>query len=267
MAKHLPGLPAPGASSVEPGRPRPSHESEPHLETPFDAAMPMTPTELASWQAARVQDTWRVFRIMGEFVEGFERLGQIGPSVSVFGSARTPPGHPYYAMGEAVGRRLVERGFAVITGGGPGIMEAANKGAQAAGGASVGLNIALPHEQGSNPFVDADKNLTFDFFFARKTMFVRYAQGFVVLPGGYGTMDELFEALTLIQTHKTERFPVVLMGAAFWGGLVGWLRETMLAAGNIAHPDLALFEVTDDPGEAVAIIERYSAEVGVGPNF
>jgi uncharacterized protein (TIGR00730 family) len=237
------------------------------METPFEAGRTMTPDELARWQSTRVQDTWHIFRIMGEFVEGYERLAQIGPSVSVFGSARTAPGHPYYAMGEAVGRRLVERGYAVITGGGPGIMEAANKGAQAAGGASVGLNITLPHEQRSNPFVDPDKSITFDFFFARKTMFVKYAQGFVVLPGGFGTLDELFEALTLIQTNKTARFPVILMGGEFWRGMVDWLRETMLTAGNIADPDLTLFMVTDDPEEAVDLIEQFSDEVGIGPNF
>jgi uncharacterized protein (TIGR00730 family) len=185
----------------------------------------------------------------------------------VFGSARTPPDHPFYALGEAIGRKLVERGYAVITGGGPGIMEAANRGAQAAGGASVGLNIVLPHEQRSNPFVDPDKSLNFDFFFARKTMFVKYAQGFVVLPGGYGTMDELFEALTLIQTNKTARFPVVLMGTDYWSGMVEWLRNVMRSAGNIADPDLALFALTDDPSEAVDLIEQFSDEVGVGPNF
>ena len=238
-----------------------------HMETPFDAGRTMTPAEVARWQEARVQDTWRVFRIMGEFVEGYERLGQIGPSVSVFGSARTPPEHPYYAMGEAIGRTLVERGYAVITGGGPGIMEAANRGAQAAGGASVGLNIVLPHEQRSNPFVDPDKSITFDFFFARKAMFVKYAQGFVVLPGGFGTMDELFEALTLIQTTKTARFPVVLMGSEFWSGMMDWMRGVMLSAGNIGDPDLALLTVTDDPSAAVDAIEQFSEEVGVGPNF
>jgi hypothetical protein len=237
------------------------------METPFQAPKPMTADELARWQATRAEDTWRVFRIMGEFVEGFERLHQAGPGVSVFGSARTAPGTPYYAMGELVGQKLVEHGFAVITGGGPGIMEAANKGAQAAGGVSVGLGITLPHEQRMNPYVDHDKAITFDFFFARKTMFVKYAQGFIVLPGGYGTMDELFEALTLIQTGKSTRFPVVLMGTAFWGGLVGWLREIMLTEKNIAAADLTLFELTDDPDEAVAIIERFSREVGITPNF
>jgi uncharacterized protein (TIGR00730 family) len=237
------------------------------METPFDAGRTMTPAEVARWQEARVQDTWRVFRIMGEFVEGYERLGRIGPSVSVFGSARTPPEHPYYAMGEAIGRTLVERGYAVITGGGPGIMEAANRGAQAAGGASVGLNIVLPHEQRSNPFVDPDKSITFDFFFARKAMFVKYAQGFVVLPGGFGTMDELFEALTLIQTTKTARFPVVLMGSEFWSGMMDWLRGVMLSVGNIGDTDLDLLTVTDDPSAAVDAIEQFSEEVGVGQNF
>jgi uncharacterized protein (TIGR00730 family) len=235
--------------------------------TPFLAEKPMTPADQAAWQATRIRDTWRIFRIMGEFVEGFERLSEIGPSVSVFGSARTRPGAPYYEMGRAVGRLLAERGYAVITGGGPGVMEAANRGAQEAGGVSVGLNIGLPLEQRTNPYVDPDKAITFDFFFARKTMFVKYAQGFVVLPGGFGTMDELFESLTLIQTGKTTRFPVVLMGTAFWGGLLGWLREIMLGAGNIAEPDLGLLTVTDDPVEAVAAIERFTREAGTTPNF
>ena len=241
--------------------------SDTPLETPFQADKKMSPREQTEWQATRLRDTWRIFRIMGEFVEGFERLGEIGPSVSVFGSARTKPGTAYYEMGRAVGRLLVSKGYAVITGGGPGIMEAANRGAQEAGGQSVGLNIVLPHEQRANPYVDPDKSIDFDFFFARKTMFVKYAQGFIVLPGGYGTMDELFESLTLIQTGKTTRFPVVLMGTDFWGGLLGWLREIMLDAGNIAEPDLTLFTVTDDPEEAVRVIEAFSHEVGVAPNF
>ncbi len=244
----------------------PTSDHAPH-PTPFVAEKKMSPQEQAEWQATRVRDTWRIFRIMGEFVEGFERLSQYGPSVSVFGSARTRPGTPYYEMGVAVGRKLAEHGYAVITGGGPGIMEAANKGAQEAGGVSVGLNIALPHEQRANPYVDPSGLITFDFFFARKTMFVKYAQGFIVLPGGFGTMDELFESLTLIQTGKTTRFPVVLMGRDYWDGLLTWLREKMLFDGNIAEMDLDLFQVTDDPGEAVAIIERFSHEVGVAPNF
>jgi len=236
-------------------------------ETPYQAQKKMSPAEQAEWQATRIRDTWRIFRIMGEFVEGFERLSEIGPSVSVFGSARTKPGTPYYEMGREVGRLLVEHGYAVITGGGPGIMEAANRGAQEAGGVSVGLNIVLPHEQRVNPYVDPDKAIQFDFFFARKSMFVKYAQGFIVLPGGFGTMDELFESLTLIQTGKTARFPVVLMGTEFWGGLLGWLRAMMLESGNIAEPDLGLLTVTDDPAEAVHVVEAFSQEVGVAPNF
>ncbi|MDX1420568.1 MAG: TIGR00730 family Rossman fold protein [Rubricoccaceae bacterium] len=243
------------------------HDNHSPRETPYSARKKMSADEQAAWQSTRIRDTWRVFRIMGEFVEGFERLVEIGPSVSVFGSARTKPGTPYYEMGREVGRHLVGHGYAVITGGGPGIMEAANRGAQEAGGVSVGLNIVLPHEQYVNPYVDPDKAINFDFFFARKTMFVKYAQGFIVLPGGYGTMDELFESLTLIQTGKTTRFPVVLMGTEFWGGLLGWLREIMLDAGNIAEPDLDLLTVTDDPAEAVEAIERFAQEVGVAPNF
>lgn len=236
-------------------------------ETPFHATKEMSVEEMAIWQNARIKDTWRVFRIMGEFVEGFERMSEAGPSVSVFGSARTRPGTPYYEMGVEVAKELVRLGFAVITGGGPGIMEAANKGAQEAGGASVGLNIVLPHEQTANPYVDPDKVIDFDFFFARKTMFVKYAQGYIVLPGGFGTMDELFESLTLIQTGKTTRFPVVLMGKEYWSGLVDWLREHMLGAGNISELDFDLFTITDDPVEAVATIEKFCRESGLAPNF
>src|SRR5690606_5628397 len=200
------------------------------MQPPFATSVPMAPQDVERWEETRLRDTWRIFKIMAEFVEGYEILARIGPSVSVFGSARTPPGTRYYEMGEAVGRALVEHGYGVITGGGPGIMEAANRGAQAAGGVSVGLNITLPHEQHSNPYIDPDKLINFDFFFARKAMFVKYAMGFVVLPGGFGTLDELFEALTLIQTKKTTHFPVVLMGSEFWGGLIDWLREAVLSA-------------------------------------
>ncbi len=235
--------------------------------TPFEAKKEMTPREMLLWQQERVKDTWRVFRIMGEFVEGFERMANCGPSVSVFGSARTPPGTPHYELGVAVGRTLAEHGYAVITGGGPGIMEAANKGAQEAGGVSVGLNIALPHEQGTNPYVDPDHDLRFEFFFARKTMFVKYAQGYVVLPGGFGTMDELFESLTLIQTRKTARFPVVLMGTDYWAGLLDWIRGTLLEGGFVSPDDPDLVALTDDPEEAVAIIEAFSSEAGIAPNF
>ena len=236
-------------------------------ETPFEAPKQMTQREMLIWQQERLKDTWRVFRIMSEFVEGFERLGNLGPSVSVFGSARTKPGTPHYDLGIAVGRTLAERGYAVITGGGPGIMEAANKGAQDAGGVSVGLNIALPHEQGTNPYVDPDHNLAFEFFFARKTMFVKYAQGYIVLPGGFGTMDELFESLTLIQTRKTARFPVVLMGTDYWSGLLQWIRETLLEGGFISPADPDLLTLTDDPDEAVAAIEAFARQEGIAPNF
>jgi hypothetical protein len=195
-------------------------------------------------------DPWRVLRIQSEFVEGFGALAELGPAVSVFGSARTPRDHAYYALGERIGRSLVEAGFAVITGGGPGTMEAANKGACEAGGRSVGLGIELPHEQGMNDWVDLAVN--FRYFFARKTMFLKYAQGFIVLPGGFGTFDELFEALTLAQTGKVQVFPIVLVGTAFWGGLLDWVRATQLGEGMISDRDLALLHLTDDPDEAVA---------------
>jgi len=237
------------------------------IETPYDANKTMRPGELAQWNAMRIKDTWRVFRIMSEFVEGFERMAQCGPSVSVFGSARTKPGTKYYEMGVDVSRVLAQHGYAVITGGGPGIMEAGNKGAQEGGGTSVGLNITLPHEQSGNPYIDPEHNLMFDFFFARKTMFVKYAQGFVVLPGGFGTMDELFESLTLIQTRKTARFPVVLMGTDYWSGLLDWIENTLKADGYISPEDTDLFHLTDDPEEAVAIIESFVKEAGVTPNF
>lgn len=237
------------------------------METPFAASVRMKPQDIDAWQQTRIKDTWRVFKIMGEFVEGFEVLAQIGPSVSVFGSARTQPGTPYYEMGVEVGRKLVEHGYGVITGGGPGIMEAANKGAQEAGGVSVGLNIVLPHEQYANPYVDPDALVNFDYFFARKMMFVKYAMGFVVLPGGFGTMDELFEALTLIQTKKTARFPVILMGSAFWIGLLDWIRGALLEAGNISAEDPDLLVVTDDPAEAAGIIAEFCREYGHLPNF
>ena len=236
-------------------------------ETPFSADRPMSPRDMARWQESRIKDTWRVFRIMSEFVEGFERLGTIGPSVSVFGSARTPEGTPYYDLAIAVGKELADRGYAVITGGGPGIMQAANEGAHKAGGVSVGLNIALPHEQHVNPYVDADHDLTFEFFFVRKTMFVKYAQGYIVLPGGFGTMDELFESLTLIQTRKTARFPVVLMGTDYWSGLVDWIRGTLLDGAYISTSDPDLFVLTDDPSEAVDVVDRFSTEAGIAPNF
>ncbi|MCU0284352.1 MAG: TIGR00730 family Rossman fold protein [Candidatus Nanopelagicales bacterium] len=197
-------------------------------------------------------DPWRVLRIQAEFVEGFGALAKLGPAISVFGSARTPQDHPEYALAQRTAELLVEAGFAVITGGGPGIMAAANRGAWQAGGTSVGLGIELPFEQGMNEWVDLGVN--FRYFFARKTMFVKYAQGFVVFPGGFGTIDELFEALTLVQTGKVTTFPIILMGTAYWRGLLDWLTATMRADGKISARDLELIHVTDDPHEVVAIL-------------
>ena len=197
-------------------------------------------------------DPWRVLRIQAEFVEGFGALAELGPAIGVFGSARTTADHPHYAMAELVGRKLVEADFAVITGGGPGAMEAANKGASEAGGVSVGLGIELPFESGLNQWVD--KGINFRYFFARKTMFVKYAQGFVVLPGGLGTFDELFEALTLVQTQKVTSFPIVLIGTSYWQGLLDWMRDTVLAEGKINASDLDMLTVTDDVDLAVSMM-------------
>ncbi|MCT9091055.1 TIGR00730 family Rossman fold protein [Streptomyces sp. ASQP_92] len=199
-------------------------------------------------------DPWRVMRIQSEFVEGFGALAELPSAISVFGSARTPAGSPEYEAGVRIGRALVDAGFAVITGGGPGAMEAANRGAREGNGVSVGLGIELPFEQGLNPHVDIGIN--FRYFFVRKTMFVKYAQGFVVLPGGLGTLDELFEALTLVQTGKVTRFPIVLFGTAYWGGLVDWLRDTVIAQGKASEKDLLLFHVTDDVDEAIALVTK-----------
>ncbi|MEV4260210.1 TIGR00730 family Rossman fold protein [Kribbella sp. NPDC049584] len=199
-------------------------------------------------------DPWRVLRIQSEFIEGFGMLAELGAAISVFGSARTKPDDPMYAAAEEFGRKLVAAGYAVITGGGPGVMEAANKGASEAGGVSVGLGIELPFENGLNEWVDIGMN--FRYFFTRKTMFVKYAQGFVVMPGGFGTLDELFEALTLAQTRKVTSFPVVLFGTAYWGGLVEWLRNTMLEDGKISAADLEMFTVTDDVDEAISYIMK-----------
>jgi uncharacterized protein (TIGR00730 family) len=212
-------------------------------------------------------DPWRVLRIQSEFVEGFGALAELGPAISVFGSARTGPDDPAYALAEAIGCGLAEAGFAVITGGGPGVMEAANKGASQAGGTSVGLGIELPFESGLNAYVD--RGLNFRYFFARKTMFVKYAQGFIVLPGGFGTFDELFEALTLVQTQKVTSFPIVLVGTAYWSGLVDWIRGPVLADGKISEADLDMFRVTDDVEEAVGVMveaqrERVDSQPGGG---
>ena len=204
-------------------------------------------------------DPWRALRILSEFVEGFDALAAVGPAVTVFGSARTHEGTPEYELARTITRRLAEHGFAIITGGGPGIMEAANRGCKEGGGLSIGCNIELPHEQGLNPYVDL--GVEFKYFFARKTMFVKYADGFVIMPGGFGTLDELFESLTLIQTGKIRDFPVVLVGTTYWRGLIDWMRATQLPAGAIAEADIELLKITDDPDEVVEIIRAY---VGAG---
>ncbi|RRD43567.1 TIGR00730 family Rossman fold protein [Buchananella hordeovulneris] len=211
----------------------------------------LAPEPKADWVHT---DPWRVLRIQAEFVEGFGALAELGPAISLFGSARTAPGTPEYALAEETARLLVQEGFAVITGGGPGVMEGGNKGATEAGGTSVGLGIELPFEQGLNSYVNLGVN--FRYFFARKTMFVKYAQGFVILPGGFGTLDELFEALTLVQTHKVRSFPLVLVDSQFWGGLVDWLRDTLVARGMISPGDVDLFTVVDTPAEAVAHVVK-----------
>jgi uncharacterized protein (TIGR00730 family) len=209
------------------------------------------------------KDAWRVFRIMGEFVEGFEDMSQIGPAVSVFGSARTSPDDPMYGQCVETARLLGAAGYAIITGGGPGIMEAANRGARFAGARSVGCNIELPFEQRSNQFLDV--SIDFRYFFVRKTMFVKYAEAFVIFPGGFGTLDELFEALTLIQTRKVHDFPIVLFGARYWSGMLDWLEGTMSAEGKIVPADLRLMHVTDDPADAADHIVRRRREAGGGP--
>jgi uncharacterized protein (TIGR00730 family) len=220
------------------------------------------------WNDIKINDSWAIFKIMSEFVEGYERMAKIGPCISVFGSARTKPDNKYYQMGIEISELLAEAGYGVITGGGPGIMEAANKGAQQGGGKSVGLNIDLPFEQNHNPFIDPEHNLEFDYFFVRKVMFVKYAQGFVVLPGGFGTMDELFEALTLIQTKKINHRPVVLIGKEYWQGLLDWLESSMLhMEHNISAKDMNLFALVDTAEEAFKYIDEFYKSHALSPNF
>ena len=220
-----------------------------------------------TWNEIKTNDSWAIFKIMAEFVEGYEKLGKIGPSVSIFGSARTNSEDPYYKLAEEVGFKLTQNGFGVITGGGPGIMEAGNKGANRGKGLSVGLNIELPFEQHYNPWIDKDKNLEFDYFFVRKVMFVKYSQGFIVMPGGFGTLDELFEAITLIQTKKIGRFPIILMGSKFWGGLVDWIKNTLLEQKKISEEDLKLFRVVDTADEAIDHLNKFYSKYQLKPNF
>ena len=213
-------------------------------------------------------DSWSVFKIMGELVEGYEKLSQLGPCVSIFGSARTKPDDKYYKKTIEISEDIVKLGLGVITGGGPGIMEAANKGAQKAGGVSVGLNIDLPYEQTHNEFIDSDKVIDFDYFFVRKVMFVRYAQAFVVMPGGFGTLDELFEAITLIQTNKIERFPVILYGSDFWSGCIDWIKNTVCQKfNNVSTNEMFLFELVDSKEEIVDILKKFYDKKKFAPNF
>lgn len=219
------------------------------------------------WNEIKTNDSWALFKIMGEFVNGFEKMSAIGPCVSIFGSARTKEDDKYYQLAMEVAKNIAAAGYGVITGGGPGIMEAGNKGANLAGGTSVGLNIDLPFEQHDNPYIDHDKSLDFDYFFVRKVMFVKYSQGFVVMPGGFGTLDELFEAITLIQTNKIAKFPIILVGTSFWSGLMEWVKNTMLTEGNISPKDLDLIKIVDTAEEVVDIIDVFYKGRDLSPNF
>lgn len=220
-----------------------------------------------AWQETKINDSWQIFKVLAEFVDGFEKLTKIGPCVTIFGSARTAPSHKYYELAQDIAYKLTKAGFGVITGGGPGIMEAANKGAHYGGGKSVGLNIELPFEQYANTFIDPDKYLSFDYFFVRKVMFIKYSQGFIVMPGGFGTLDEFFEAITLIQTKKQVNFPVVLVGKRYWKGLVDWIKDKVVSEKNINSNDLELFELVDTADEAVKCIEDFYKKYSIKPNF
>ena len=224
--------------------------------------------EQKTWNEIHTTDSWRVFKIISELVEGFEKLARIGPCVSVFGSARTRSDNKYYILAEDIAFKLTQKGYGVITGGGPGIMEAANKGAARGKGKSVGINIDLPFEQHPNPYIDSDKLITFDHFFVRKVMFMKYAQGFIVLPGGFGTFDELFEAITLIQTRKIGKFPIILVGKKYWGGLLTWIKEEMMAEEhNVSSENLDIFTLVDTSDEAVDYIVKFYSRYLLSPNF
>jgi len=220
------------------------------------------------WNEIKTNDSWALFKIMGEFVNGFEKMSAIGPCVSIFGSARTKPDNKYYKLAQDIAHKIVDHGYGVITGGGPGIMEAGNKGAHLGGGTSVGLNIVLPFEQHDNPYIDSDKSINFDYFFVRKVMFVKYSQGFVVMPGGFGTLDELFEAITLIQTKKIDKFPIILVGTEFWSGLIDWVKATLLEKfGNISDGDLDLIHIVDNEDEVLNILDAFYRKSTLSPNF
>ncbi len=221
-----------------------------------------------NWNEIKTNDSWAIFKIMGEFVNGFERMSSIGPCVTIFGSARTKPDDKYYKLAVRIAQKITHHGYGIITGGGPGIMEAGNKGAHLAGGTSVGLNIDLPYEQHDNPYIDGDKSLDFDYFFVRKVMFVKYSQGFVVMPGGFGTLDELFEAITLIQTNKIDKFPIILVGSEFWDGLMEWMKKTLLSNNsNISPDDLDLIHIVDNADEVIDILDKFYDEFNLSPNF
>ncbi|MDA9107282.1 TIGR00730 family Rossman fold protein [Flavobacteriaceae bacterium] len=223
---------------------------------------------LKGWNEIKTNDSWSVFKIMGEFVDGFEKLSKIGPCVSIFGSARTHKDDKYYKLATEIAEKIVELGFGVITGGGPGIMEAANKGAKLALGSSVGLNIDLPFEQSENPYIDDDKSLDFDYFFVRKVMFMKYAQAFVVMPGGFGTLDELFEAITLIQTKKAEKFPIILVGKSFWDGCLKWIKEELSVNHKyISEKELELISVVDEADDVIKILSKFYLKKRIKPNF
>ena len=222
----------------------------------------------SGWNELTTKNSWMLFKIMGEFVEGFEKMGVHNPCISIFGSARTPNTHNNYKLACEIAQRIVDLGFGIITGGGPGIMEAANKGAQEAGGASVGLTIDLPFEENHNKYIDKDRIINFDYFFVRKVMFVKYAQAFVVLPGGFGTLDELMEAITLIQTSKIKKIPIILVGTSFWSGLIDWLKQTLLEQNStISEGDLDLFSCVDKADEVIDLLKQYYSETDTGPNF
>ena len=220
------------------------------------------------WSESKAHSSWQIFKIMAEFVDGFEALSKLGPCISIFGSARTVPGDPYYELSVEIAQRLAEEGFGIISGGGPGIMEAANKGAQLGGGKSVGLNIDLPFEQQANPFIDREGSLNFEYFFVRKTMFTKYSQGFVMMPGGFGTMDEFFEVATLIQTGKMARVPLILVGSDYWDGLVDWLNRTMLKkANNISSQDMDLLQIASSASEVVEHVLNFYSKHPLQPNY
>lgn len=221
-----------------------------------------------SWHEIRSNDSWAIFKVMSEFVNGYESMGRIGPCVTIFGSARTKADNKYYLLAEEIAERITRAGYGIITGGGPGIMEAGNKGASQGGGPSVGLNIELPFEQHFNPYIDHDKNINFDYFFVRKVIFVRYSQAFIVMPGGFGTLDEMFEALTLIQTKKIAKFPIILVGTEFWSGLIDWMKTVLIEKYFNASPeDMDLIKVVDTSEEVVQIIDSFYKKYSLSPNF